>query len=316
MSLPRPFPSGWYCVGLSRELSPGAIQSRRFVGAEVVVFRTRSGAVSVIDAYCPHLGSHLGQGTIEGEAIQCSFHRFRFDGAGRCVATGYGGRAPNVAVRTWPVEEKNGLILAYHDPEGAAPGWSVPALDSEGWTPLLTRVWRQRGHPQETTETSVDVGHFAGLHGFADVEKVREVDATGPCLTAQYRMKKRVKLAGMSFGRVAFEFDVSVHGLGYSFVETRLPSSKVRLRHFVLACPTEEDEIELRIALSMANHRVPLANQLIPRLAFRSFVSDVVQDLENWRTKRYLARPILVEGDGPIRMFRRWAEQFYATAAE
>jgi hypothetical protein len=228
------------------------------------------------------------------------------------VATGYGGRAPSIGVRTWPVEEKNGLILAYHGP--SVPDWRVPALPGEGWTPLMTKVWRQRGHPQETTENSVDVGHFARLHGFADVEELRRVDTTGPCLTAKYRMRKPMKLAGMTFSGVPFEFDVSAHGLGYSMVETWLPSSKVRLRHFILACPTETDEIELRVALSMERHRVPLMNPIVSRLVFKAFVGDVTRDLLNWQTKRYVAKPILVEGDGPIRTFRRWAEQFYSKA--
>jgi hypothetical protein len=40
------------------------------------------------------------------------------------------------------------------------------------------------------------------------------------------------------------------------------------------------------------------------------------QDIPIWEAKRFLARPILCEGDGKIAGFRRWAEQFYATSRE
>jgi len=57
-----PYPDGWYCLAFSDELAPGQIRSETFVGEEVVVFRTESGEVAVTDAYCSHIGSHVGYG--------------------------------------------------------------------------------------------------------------------------------------------------------------------------------------------------------------------------------------------------------------
>lgn len=56
-----------------------------------------------MDAYCPHLGAHLGiGGTVEGETLRCPFHAFRFDTGGVCVATGYGTKPPPTArARVW-----------------------------------------------------------------------------------------------------------------------------------------------------------------------------------------------------------------------
>ena len=128
-SVTLPIPNSWYAVAYSGALEPGALLSRKLAGQDIVVFRTASGQVCVMDAYCPHLGAHIGiDGRIEGETIRCPFHAFRFDTAGACVATGYGTRPPPTArVRVWPVREVNGIVLAYYDSRGAALGYLSPA---------------------------------------------------------------------------------------------------------------------------------------------------------------------------------------------
>jgi hypothetical protein len=47
--------------------------------------------------------------------------------------------------------------------------------------------------------------------------------------------------------------------------------------------------------------------------SIREFVRQFHQDIPIWEAKRYLARPVLCDGDGEIGKFRRWARQFYAT---
>jgi hypothetical protein len=47
----------------------------------------------------------------------------------------------------------------------------------------------------------------------------------------------------------------------------------------------------------------------------REFVRQFGQDIPIWESKRYLARPLLCDGDGAIAGFRRWAAQFYGSAA-
>jgi hypothetical protein len=45
--------------------------------------------------------------------------------------------------------------------------------------------------------------------------------------------------------------------------------------------------------------------------AIATYVNDVRQDYEIWANKRYVERPPLAEGDGPVPKYRRWAAQFY-----
>ena len=87
-----PLPFGWFCVAYSDELQVGEAKPLRYFGKDLVLFRTESGKAVVLDAYCPHLGAHLGHGIheetgiggrIEGETIVCPFHAWRFNGNGR-----------------------------------------------------------------------------------------------------------------------------------------------------------------------------------------------------------------------------------------
>src|SRR5262249_42051722 len=54
-------PTGWFAIAFARELTPGTVLSRTMMGRELVVYRTESGKIVVMDAHCPHLGAHLGE---------------------------------------------------------------------------------------------------------------------------------------------------------------------------------------------------------------------------------------------------------------
>ncbi|MBW2403961.1 MAG: Rieske 2Fe-2S domain-containing protein [Deltaproteobacteria bacterium] len=59
--IPR-YPRGWFQVAYSDELEAGEVQPLKYFGVELVMFRTEDGEVSVLDAFCPHMGAHLGYG--------------------------------------------------------------------------------------------------------------------------------------------------------------------------------------------------------------------------------------------------------------
>ncbi len=71
----------------------------------MVAWRAESGQLTVMDAYCEHLGAHLGYGGhVEGEVIQCPFHGWQWNHEGRNVCIPYQDR-PNRGrrIRTFPV---------------------------------------------------------------------------------------------------------------------------------------------------------------------------------------------------------------------
>ena len=119
--LPFGMPRGWYAVAASSEVGPGEIIRRHYFDRELVLYRTESGLARLVDAFCPHLGAHLGKvGRVKGELLRCGLHGFQFDEGGRCVSTDAGGPAPDYAqLPEWEVREQNGWVLAWFDPDGA-----------------------------------------------------------------------------------------------------------------------------------------------------------------------------------------------------
>jgi len=105
-------PDGWFQVAYSDELKPGEVLPLAYFGGSLVLFRSESGEASVLDAFCPHLGAHLGYGgKVEGNCIRCPFHAWKFDRAGQCTEVPYAQKIPPKAkIKPWVVRELAGLI--------------------------------------------------------------------------------------------------------------------------------------------------------------------------------------------------------------
>lgn len=320
-----PFPDGWFFVCYSHELPRGKLFSKTFMGKEIVAFRGADGAVAVADAYCPHLGAHMGKsGCVEGDAIKCPFHGFRFDSTGKCISTPYGEPPKSGKLALWQVHEANGFILAYYDAEGRAPTWKVPELDDAGWGKLVTKHYRLRGHPQETTENGVDTGHLMTIHGYKEVGVVEPLQIEGPYLTGTYRMRRHAGPLERLGIRIEPVFRVHVWGLGYSLVEVQVEKYGLKGQQWVFATPSDGEYLDLHIALRVKPIERP--ERILPGLdkvpervltaglrAFfmQAFENDINQDFEIWENKGYMLRPAIAKNDGPIGQFRRYCRQFY-----
>jgi phenylpropionate dioxygenase-like ring-hydroxylating dioxygenase large terminal subunit len=321
------FPAGWYAVAFSHELAKGGVLARRYFGRELVVFRSESGVAAVLDAYCPHMGAHLAHGSrVDQGALRCPMHGFRFDGGGACVSTPYAAKVPPAArAIAWAVVERNGAVLVWHDATGAPPAWEVPEVDGGGFNAPLYRSFRLPAHPQETTENAVDFGHLSEVHGYQEIELLRELSLDGATLSVRYAMSRPSPFGS---GRpVRAEFEINAWGLGVSFVEVRVVGTSLHTHHFVYVTPIDGDECDLRALMRVDGTLRPsgvhwalgllpraLSGPLVARLAFAGFLNDIQQDFRVWKHKRYSDPPALALGDGPVGRYRQWARQFYGAA--
>lgn len=84
------FPRGWFMVADAQELRDTPL-ALRFFGRDLVLYRGKaSGKPAPLDAYCPHMGTHLGTNTtsyivrdgvhIDGDVIRCPYHGWRLSG--------------------------------------------------------------------------------------------------------------------------------------------------------------------------------------------------------------------------------------------
>jgi len=310
---PGGYPAGWYAIHPSSGLRPGQVEKVLYFGREMVLYRSSSGEARLVDPTCPHLGAHLGLAHVDGEHLVCPMHGFEFDGSGQCVKLAYGTRPPLKArLGTHTVREVNGFVFLWHADDGSAPTFELEPLDWDDWTPLTHGRMEFAGHPQETTENSVDVGHFASVHGYrASVEDDPVVQ--GPKLTAAYSVYRPLLGKGSRTFEIRADFHVLAHGLGYSLVHAKVQHTPLSIRYFINATPIDRDRIHLNIAA--ATRKVaPGLDAAMRYAAFVGLRADVSQDIPFWESKQFLERPMLAEGDGPIPIYRRWCRQFYASA--
>jgi 3-ketosteroid 9alpha-monooxygenase subunit A len=307
--MPR-YPNGWFQVAYSDELAPGAVKPLKYFGKDLVLFRTEGGEAKILDAHCPHLGAHLGHGgKVKGDCVECPFHAWKFDGTGACVEVPYAKKIPpRATLARWEVREVNGLVMTWFHNAGAPPQWEVPALpeyQNEGWTAYEKRSWKIRTHNQEMAENSVDCAHFQYLHGTQGMPETN-AEANGHVLRSVSSTVMKTPQ-----GKVKGEVEAIVYGFGFTttrfrgLVETLLVSS---------ATTIDEEYVELRFAFTVKKMVNDGVTSTVGAAFQREIGRQLEQDIPIWENKVYIHPPVLVDGDGPIGLFRRWSKQFYEGA--
>ncbi len=330
-SYPHPYPEGWYRLAASSEIRRGDIRYMECLGGQFVVWREKDGgAVHVMDAHCPHMGSNLALGLVRGDCIECPFHLWRFTGAGRVAHIPYSDRLPQrTAARSYPVRDVHGQIFLYHanddttrnDP--AEPPYELPTFPELDDGRMVYRGQHDAGrvgmHIIEFAENTADTAHFQPLHGqfkipwteipVPGVEIVHSpqwmpdeelpwaahLDDDAGLRVLGHRLVERLALARVSFwgpGSV-MTFRIGVPGMGEVLLfQTHLPVGPL------------EQQVAFRW----------YADQKMPRLlvggVVGGWVSQWREDLDIWGSKIYRTRPLLSGDDGPIRAMRRWYQQF------
>ena len=175
---PFTFPRGWFMVAEASELDNGPI-GVRFFANDFVIYRGESGRVVMLDAYCPHMGTHLCKNTssyivrdgthVQGDSIRCPYHAWRFGPDGKCDDIPYAKKIPAAAkVKSYTVEERAGAIFMWHDPEEQAPDFGLP--DFAPWDDPSFVRWKfdHMGelpiHPIEILYNLADMAHLGPVH--------------------------------------------------------------------------------------------------------------------------------------------------------
>jgi phenylpropionate dioxygenase-like ring-hydroxylating dioxygenase large terminal subunit len=306
-----PYPTGWYRIARTKDLSRGRVRNVSALGESLVLFRTGDGTAVAIEAHCPHLGAHLGRGRVVGDAIECQFHGWRIGADGRCAAVPRGqlvqARKPP---RRWPVCERNGAIMLWFDALGRQPTWEVPEL-AEAHNPRWGGLRAASGgvastHIQEVAENGVDLAHFAHVHGrqiAAVATKRFEID--GPRLTHEIDKSLSLFRRFSSSGTLAFEY----HGLG--MIVCRSLTHSPRVEFLTVLYPLPLDATRVAINADVAIRRRGILTQPLGWLATRETARAIADDAAILAEKAHHIRPLLNDADGPIMPFRKWASQFY-----
>jgi renierapurpurin 18,18'-hydroxylase len=120
----------WYAVARSDEVTTQPIGVELWHQA-IVLFREQNGKVHALEDRCPHRQVKLSHGKVVGDAIECAYHGWSFNGSGSCVAVPY---LANCGLRTYPVREQHGFVWLFPgEPQQAE---TAEPLDLSEWDEL------------------------------------------------------------------------------------------------------------------------------------------------------------------------------------
>lgn len=281
-NFPFPIPYSWFHVAYSEELGPGEVKPMRFFGRDLVAFRTEQGEAQVFDAYCPHLGAHLGYGgKVVGETIRCPFHAWRYDTTGKCIDIPYAKRIPPAArMETYPTVERNGMILAWYHPASEAPMWEIPEvgeLTDDEWMPPVRRDWQVRSQTQELAENTVDQAHFRYVHGTNTVAST-DIDWDGPLLRVTSK-----SVMGTAKGEADGTIEIKTFGFGFGYTKF---SGIVDTLVMTTGTPIDDEHVHMHLSLTWKK----LGDQASTEGVGAAFIAEIerqfTQDIPIWEDRK------------------------------
>lgn len=303
------FPMGWYSVERSHLLAIGEVKPVQAFDRELVLYRTRSGKVALQDAFCPHLGAHLGhEGRVVGETVRCPFHGWQFNASdGKCAHIPYCDEIPERArIRTWHVEEKNGEVYVWFHPENTPPQWGLPDLPELGdpnWTVPRYTEHRVPAHVQDICENSCDPVHFQFVHGQMSVPpSTVEIEEDGRTMHLRSDMA-RADYPG--------KLHATTYSPGFAMVRSTYgPNAEMIM--YNSAQPISRNETFMRWTLIVRRE----IEDAVGDDVMKGIIDGLSDDYPIWANKVHKRRPVFCKGDTTLVTFRKWVRQFYITSQD
>eukprot|EP00760_Papus_ankaliazontas_P033188 PhM_4_TR6223/c0_g1_i1/m.93378/K14938/NVD, DAF36; cholesterol 7-desaturase len=345
---PAPYPNGWYRLCSVDDIKNGRVHSVTALGQDLIVFWSKKKKQPVImDAFCPHLGAHLGVGgTVTDDGVVCPFHGWCLDAEGKVSHIPYcEGAKPKGKVtrvhrhKVWMglvmfwfhcdnfSEEAREAIKAGEDGEIVPPEWELsdPVSDpaAKNWTRFACIQAIHNHHILEIAHNAPDYYHFNYLHRTYDFH-----------WSINWLTDRLLKLDHVTkfYGRDEI-------GKHHRFFDNDTTTAVLGWR---LGCITQLTVVDLEGPSIIHFHivtpvgAVHLVKTLLPIDHFKQHVEDawfrddrtplwlchaiafiakkaLGQDLPIWNSKEFMNKPLLVKGDGPFVQFKQWySTTFYS----
>ncbi len=161
---PERFVEGWYWVMPSKNLRVGKVKAVTVLGRELAIYRGKDKRVVIVDAYCPHMGAHLAAGKVEGNELRCFFHHWKFDDQGFCVDIPCFNEPISVRLKTWPTDEKYGMIWVWTGEVPKQPLPFVLELENKECDAIFGSYFLVNSHPNTVMINPIDTQYLNKVH--------------------------------------------------------------------------------------------------------------------------------------------------------
>jgi 5,5'-dehydrodivanillate O-demethylase len=209
----------WQPVYHSADLTPGRAVPLMILGEHFTLYRGESGRLCLTDPRCPHRGTQLSSGWVEGDDLRCFYHGWKFGPDGRCneQPAEDSSYCDRIRLNSYPMREYLGLIFAYLGP-GVAPHFpTYPEFEDFDGLIEIDSYLRECNYYQNL-ENALDMSHVAFVH------RDNMVSYTGIGRGAQLRAEESDWGVTYTFTRHDGQLRVQQFGMPNIFYMTALPT--------------------------------------------------------------------------------------------
>lgn len=319
---PHIFPRGWFIVAESTDLDNGPI-SVRFFGQDLALYRGESGKPVLLDAYCAHMGTHLTASTsamivkngmqLEGDSIRCPYHGWRYNEHGDVDDIPYseGPYPKSASIRSYPVVDNMGCIMAWYDPDGREPDYDAPFLkewDDPQWVRWeLDHLGDLPIHSQEILDNMADVRHLGPTHG-------------APSEYFENEMKDHICIQRQGGPMQLYQtyLYTTTWYTGPGILLSKQVFGDTVMFELIANTPVEDGLTRCFHAILFKGSESPATNvdRANAKRAQVGALEAFGADFNVWQNKRPALTIMQLKTDGPFRTNRKWYSQFFAKAED
>ena len=152
-------------------------------------------------------------------------------------------------------------------------------------------------------ENAVDSPHFKFLHNHLIIPTAEIKEVGRELFVKQYCKVKRMGITFLT------SIDINLKEPGFGVLRFSHLGSKMLMITSTVA--VDDNYIDQNFTFIMKKNLFPPWTWLLKKLVVGDIIRTFLEDRPIWENKKYLTKPILCDGDGPIIKIRRWHSQFY-----
>ncbi len=211
---------------------------------------------------------------MDGDNIICQYHGWTYDGCGKCIAisheigTSKKDKLPNIEIRSYPVQEKYGLIWVFPGAPELADTVTIPTipqLDQKKPWKFIPIDMTINAHFSMILENVCDFNHaflHRDLRPFTDPH-LREYYREGDTITMEYdtdlSQSQLVKVAGEKQGK---DFDRMTLWYNYPFQASNISDKYL---HWLFMVPIDEKTTRCFFIFLFGSLEIPVVRWQIPQ---------------------------------------------------
>ena len=270
-------PDYWYAVEEVRRVKPGTVIEVVFWKRSIALFRSADGSFHALENRCAHRQLKLTLGKVQGCRLVCAYHGWQYDENGRCVETThnrFGQSLPNLALKTYPVQVRYGLVWLFPgEPELARQRRipDIPELEGpERWAcePL---TFTCSAHHSMVIDNVSDFTH-AWLHRrykpFEEGAVLTHHEIVGDDVHLSYDTRVgRGRISGLFVDHE--RIDTNHMKLCYQY-PYQWSNTDDEIKHWLFVLPIDERTTRCFFLFYFKSLKIPLLPLRIPRFAMRA----------------------------------------------